>query len=1315
MYDIKLPPYVFNMDEVAVKKYNYKGYKMKDIVSLERRISRLEELVSLSILEQSALNMSVRDAVTGLDRFKNGMVVNTFADHAQGATGNSHYKCSIDAPLTQLRAPYYADQVELIEKSQNNVIRSANGYTKKDKQLMLDYSTGDWLSNPFATRSMNLQPYSVFAYDGVVQLDPSIDTWQDDNILPNLVIRDNSLFDSMVNLTQEMADAGMGTVWGEWQTTGRTATNVNRTTSATRVPAELGWQPPIEVRTTTRSVELARQQTTTNINVQTGSVQETSYGQRVTDVSLARTMRSRTVRVSANRLKPNTRYYIYFDEVDCTEWFAVDNVVTGFPDNLSRYQGVPGDNSNGFGYPILSDDVGNLSGVFIIPNGRPPTTLQAFSNFANVSYQTSGPTRSFNTGTRKFRITSSNVNLQDVEVLEGFAETTYVASGVLLDKQDTIVATTIPELSSVSSVTATDNRWDIVSQTTTANSFDPLAQTFIVNDNEFPDGVFATELGVFFEAKDEIEGCEAYLVTTDGQVPTDKIIPFSHITKNSDTILRVKCALGTGVSSTTLSAGVLLTGQTSGATGTLKSLLTFDSASQSNTKNVSNTTYNLIMNNYVGEFVAGEVLVPSVTPAETSTFTVVDDEIQISYAEVTDVGQSYSTSATVTFSAPQLPGGVTATGTVKVGIAGSSGAGMVYSIELTEPGSGYTKAPSATISDSSGSGAVVAVRVSDGLKSVDMGVCTSADASAETIFRFPSPVYLLGNTTYAFVLKAPTSTKYLAYIAKMGENVIGTQNRVIHQASLGALFKSQNGGLWTEDQTSDIKFILKRANFITNTNARIDLLNSPIDEKKTESNPITTDSTVLSGSGETRFGSNPKIVKVECKWHGLLSGDLVAIRGVVGNPGGIPSAEFNTLHTVVDSAMNSFTILMNTSATSKERAGGNNVFMTVNREYECINVATGAMVFGPTSISATTIPTVGLSSSQAIRALSNTDSASLTLARNRYTRENSYVIDLLETHYYSGVKTVINEVNEAKYNSSDRLNGQKSLEVSINMQTLSNAVSPVINIERTNATIIRNLVNYPNPTDPIFGVPVATLVMNSDSSGLTGIVAGSALSFTNHSNVTRTVYVDSHDTTTNRIVIRGTHVNELKKSHVFADSSVAAIGTSSIIIKDGEFYYPDVNDRGSSWSKFISKLFIFENECDGIQLKLSACYYTKDSIRCYYRPRTVGFDGDVSQISWTPFNPDQELNATIIDSDQQNILVDAKQVVPGLPDDVNKIAVRDSDNVDPNEILPSGWRSLIWTAQDLPKFDALAIKIVMVADNPALTPIIDDMQLVVSE
>jgi hypothetical protein len=773
--------------------------------------------------------------------------------------------------------------------------------------------------------------------------------------------------------------------------------------------------------------------------------------------------------------------------------------------------------------------------------------------------------------------------------------------------------------------------------------------------------------------------------------------------------------LGTGVTSTTIPEGTLFTGSTTGSTATLKSIVTFDAASQSSTKNVSNTTYDIVFNNYVGDFISGEILTLNTTPAQTSSFTIVDDEINIDYAEVTAVGSNYSSAATVAFSAPQLPGGVTATGTVQVGATGSSGEGLVYKVDITNYGSGYTKAPSATISDFTGANATVAVRISEGIKAVDMGVSTSEDATAETRFRFPSPIYLLGDTTYSFVLKAATSLKYKAFTAKIGENQVGTQNRVTKVASLGSLFKSQNGGLWTSDQTQDIKFNLSRAVFLTNTVGRIDFVNAPIDQRRAENNAIRTSDSTLTESTSVEFGANPKIVQVSCMWHSLLPGDLVAIAGVAGNVGGIPDAELNTLHTVIDAGMNTFTILVSTSATSKARGGGTSVRLTTNKEYECINVTTGAMTFGPTTLTATTTPTIGLSTSQAIRATNNTDARSLELARNRYTRQPAYDIELLETYYYSGVKTVVNEINEAKFNDSQRLNGQKSLEVACFMITRDDAVSPVINIERTNANVIRNLVNYPDPSDPIFGVPTATLVLSGSSSGLTNVTAGSDLAFTNSDNVSKTVYVDSHDTTTNRITVRGKNVRDLKRTHTFSDSAVQALRSATVDVADGELYYPEVNDRGSAWSKYISKLFIFENECDGIQLKLSACYYTKDSIKCYYRPRTVGFDGDISEVSWIPFNVEQQLVVNTVDADLQNALIENRQVVPGLPDNVNLITVRDSDNVNPLEIGPSGWKSLIWTAQDLSKFDALAIKIVMVVDNPALTPIIDDMQLVVTE
>ena len=88
--------------------------------------------------------------------------------------------------------------------------------------------------------------------------------------------------------------------------------------------------------------------------------------------------------------------------------------------------------------------------------------------------------------------------------------------------------------------------------------------------------MFVTELDVFFKTKDAVEGVEAYLTTTDGQVPTEQIMPFSRVVKGSDSILKVICNLG-GNATTTFDAGVTVTGQISGATGIIKSTVRFES------------------------------------------------------------------------------------------------------------------------------------------------------------------------------------------------------------------------------------------------------------------------------------------------------------------------------------------------------------------------------------------------------------------------------------------------------------------------------------------------------------------------------------------------------------------------------------------------------------------------------------------------------------------------------------------------------------------------------------------------------------------
>ena len=76
----------------------------------------------------------------------------------------------------------------------------------------------------------------------------------------------------------------------------------------------------------------------------------------------------------------------------------------------------------------------------------------------------------------------------------------------------------------------------------------------------------------------------------------------------------------------------------------------------------------------------------------------------IDHATIVSGGFGYTTIPTVTFSAPQMPGGVTATGIAVIG-----GGGRVTGIVVTNKGNGYTSAPSVSFSNVGAIASAVAI------------------------------------------------------------------------------------------------------------------------------------------------------------------------------------------------------------------------------------------------------------------------------------------------------------------------------------------------------------------------------------------------------------------------------------------------------------------------------------------------------------------------------------------------------------------------------------------------------------------------------
>ena len=136
---------------------------------------------------------------------------------------------------------------------------------------------------------------------------------------------------------------------------------------------------------------------------------------------------------------------------------------------------------------------------------------------------------------------------------------------------------------------------------------------------------------------------------------------------------------------------------------------------------------------------------------------------------------------------------------------------------------------------------------------------TSTDGSKGTKVTFPEPIFLPPGREYAIVLLSDKSMEYEVWIATMNEATVNTQNlpnaeqtTYSTQFSMGALFRSQNGSLWTENQYQDMKFKLYKANFTSNTGTAVfynpsivNEDNATVDENTLESpklldNPIQT-------------------------------------------------------------------------------------------------------------------------------------------------------------------------------------------------------------------------------------------------------------------------------------------------------------------------------------------------------------------------------------------------------------------------------------------------------------------------------------------
>ena len=561
MAEFRVPQYTFDPLDIGVRKLKHRRFTMADIGKISERVENLEYYTQLNLLEKDTETFQIQDG-DGLDRFKNGFIVDNFTGHSVGDAAHPDYKNSMDMANGILRPEFMSRSIELGESVSTDAERTTAGYQKTGDLITLPYTEADFILQPYASRIENVNPFNVIAWIGAIELNPASDIWKDTNRLPNLIINREGNYDTLV---ARNGGSAINTVWNEWETfwTGETSTSAQwRDRSWATARSQAPYRRVMERTTTTTTRHQARTGVRTEI---TPRIDYESKGDKVLSTDILPFCRARDVAFTGSLFKPRSKLFAFFDNIDVSQYITPtppyvnkytklngalsDSATTITVDSTGVFSssgtiqigsekitytnttsttftgctrvagnGGHADNTDVYalnmGDPLITGATGKIAGTFSIPD-------------PNVSGNPA-----FKVGERILRLTSDTSNGILTGDTETSGEATYFAKGLMDNIQETIIATRnadvrrtgVNQTRSVSSTRVSDRQ---------VGWYDPVAQSIMI---DVKGGAFITSVDVYFQSKSETVPAQCQIRTMKNGYPSTTILPFGKCTVEPENV-----------------------------------------------------------------------------------------------------------------------------------------------------------------------------------------------------------------------------------------------------------------------------------------------------------------------------------------------------------------------------------------------------------------------------------------------------------------------------------------------------------------------------------------------------------------------------------------------------------------------------------------------------------------------------------------------------------------------------------------------------------------------------------------------------------
>lgn len=328
--------YGFNPQvDSRVFQEDIRRYTMKDITLIDKRVKNIEYYSVLTLLEQETESLTITDEF-GMNKFKNGFMVDSFENFNAAARSHPDYSAAMDFKNRTLRPSHYTTSVAL-EVNEN----LSTGIVRNTGVITLPFTSQLLVQQPYASMVENVNPFNVFTFIGQIDLNPSSDNWVDTEREPRQVIQTEGDYSEKAREIGADQNGYGPEEWGSWEE------DLTGTYTTTSGGEWVGWVGPLGrripaygTRTTTLNGIVERRTGTQQRLV--AKFEEQSLGDRVLSRQNIAHIRSRNLGISAERLKPLTNFYAFFDSKAVTNYVTPKIIeIIKDPNEDSRTNNIP--------------------------------------------------------------------------------------------------------------------------------------------------------------------------------------------------------------------------------------------------------------------------------------------------------------------------------------------------------------------------------------------------------------------------------------------------------------------------------------------------------------------------------------------------------------------------------------------------------------------------------------------------------------------------------------------------------------------------------------------------------------------------------------------------------------------------------------------------------------------------------------------------------------------------------------------------------------------------------------------------------------